>query len=84
MCMTKDGKRLFISMNMAGRIVMFDTSNAEKPRVLDVLDLVANSGPHYIALTSDESRLVTRPGTKAHSTPACISGLRKWTRKLPA
>jgi len=45
-------------MNMAGRIVMFDTSNPEKPRVLDVLDLVANSGPHYIALTSDESRLV--------------------------
>ena len=45
-------------MNMAGRIVMFETSNPEKPRVLNVLDLVANSGPHYIALTSDESRLV--------------------------
>src|SRR5438094_885371 len=58
MRMTKDGKRLFISMNMAGKIVMFDTSNPEKPRVLDVLDLGANSGPHYIALTSDESRLV--------------------------
>ena len=58
MRMTKDGKRLFISMNMAGKIVMFDTSNPEKPRVLDVLDLGANSGPHYIALTSDERRLV--------------------------
>src|SRR5438132_4782655 len=55
---TKDGKRLFISMNMAGKIVMFDTSNPEKPRVLDVLDLGADSGPHYIALTNDESRLV--------------------------
>src|SRR5437660_9437090 len=58
MRMTKDGKRLFISMNMAGKVVMFDTSNPEKPRVLDVLDLGANSGPHYIALTRDESRLV--------------------------
>src|SRR2546421_11349181 len=58
MRMTKDGKRLFISMNMAGKIVMFDTSNPEKPKVLDVLDLGANSGPHYIALTSDERRLV--------------------------
>ena len=55
---SKDGKRLFISMNVAGKIVMFDTSNPEKPKVLDVLDLGANSGPHYIALTSDESRLV--------------------------
>ena len=58
MRMTKDGKRLLISMNMAGKIVMFDTSNPEKPKVLDVLDLGANSGPHYIALTSDERRLV--------------------------
>jgi len=58
MRMTKDGKRLFISMNVAGKVVMFDTSNPEKPRVLDVLDLGANSGPHYIALTRDESRLV--------------------------
>ena len=58
MRMTKDGKRLFISMNMAGKIAMFDTSNPEKPGLLDVLDLGANSGPHYIALTSDERRLV--------------------------
>jgi len=58
MRLTKDGKRLFISMNMAGKIVMFDTSNPEKPRFLDVLDLGSNSGPHYIALTDDERRLV--------------------------
>jgi selenium-binding protein 1 len=58
MRMTKDGKRLFISLNMAGKVAMLDTSNAEKPRVLDVLDLGANSGPHYIALANDESRLV--------------------------
>jgi len=58
MRMTNDGKRLFISMNMAGKIVMFDTSNPRHPRVLKVLDLGANSGPHYIALTEDEKRLV--------------------------
>ena len=58
MRMTKDGKKLFISMNMAGKVVMFDTSDPEKPNVLKVLDLGANSGPHYIALTEDEKRLV--------------------------
>lgn len=56
--MTKDGKRLFISMNMAGKVVMFDTSNPKRPKVLKVLDLGASSGPHYIALTGDEKRLV--------------------------
>ncbi|MCM3869902.1 MAG: selenium-binding family protein [Pyrinomonadaceae bacterium] len=58
MRMTSDGKRLFISMNTAGKIVMFDTTNPERPRVLKILDLGAASGPHYIALTEDEKRLV--------------------------
>jgi selenium-binding protein 1 len=58
MRMTSDGQRLFISLNMAGKVVMFDTSTPDRPRVLKVLDLGANSGPHYIALTSDEKRLV--------------------------
>ena len=56
--MTSDGTRLFISMNAAGKVVMFDTSNPAAPRVLKVLELGASSGPHYIALTSDEERLV--------------------------
>lgn len=58
MRMTSDGTRLFISMNAAGKVVMFDTSNPASPRVLKVLDLGASSGPHYIALTADEKRLV--------------------------
>ncbi|HJQ22628.1 MAG TPA: selenium-binding protein SBP56-related protein [Blastocatellia bacterium] len=58
MRMTRDGKRLFISMNAAGKVVMFDTSNPEAPRVVKVLDLGAASGPHYIALTENEKRLV--------------------------
>lgn len=58
MRITNDGKRLFISMNAAGKVVMFDTSNPASPRVLKVLDLGPASGPHYIALTEDEKRLV--------------------------
>lgn len=39
MRITKDGKRLFISMNTAGKVVMFDISNPRKPRVLKVLEI---------------------------------------------
>ncbi len=58
MRMTRDGKRLFVSMNAAGKVVMFDTSNPGSPSVLKILDLGAASGPHYIALTENEKRLV--------------------------
>jgi selenium-binding protein 1 len=58
MRMTRDGRRLFVSMNVAGRIAMLDTSDPEKPTLLKVLDLGEGSGPHYIALTRDEKRLV--------------------------
>ncbi|HKF59206.1 MAG TPA: hypothetical protein VKJ45_27440, partial [Blastocatellia bacterium] len=43
---------------MAGKVVMFDISRPLNPTVLKVLDLGACSGPHYIALTDDEKRLV--------------------------
>ena len=58
MRMTADGKRLFITMNVAGRVAMFDTSDPEDPALLSVLDLGMGSGPHYLALTRDERRLV--------------------------
>ena len=58
MRISKDGRRLFISMNIAGKIVMFDISRPRHPELLKVLDLGANSGPHYIALSHDEKRLV--------------------------
>ena len=58
MRMTSDGKRLFVSMNGAGKVVMFDTTDPRQPRVLKVLDLGAAAGPHYISLTDDEKRLV--------------------------
>src|SRR5206468_10224710 len=55
---TRDGKRLVITMNVAGRVAMFDTSDPEHPALLSVLDLGGESGPHYLALTRDERRLV--------------------------
>ncbi len=58
MRITADGRRLFVSMNMAGKVAMFDTSSLEVPKLLKVLDLGKESGPHYIALTRDEKRLV--------------------------
>ena len=56
--LTRDGRRLFISMNQAGKVAMLDISRPDKPRLLKILDLGANSGPHYIALTRDEKRLI--------------------------
>ena len=56
--MTADGARLFITMNVAGKVAMLDTSNPEHPALLSVLDLGVGAGPHYLALTHDERRLV--------------------------
>ncbi len=58
MRITSDGTRLFVSMNQAGKVVMFNITDPDEPRVLKVLDLGPNSGPHYIALTGDERRLI--------------------------
>jgi selenium binding protein SBP56 len=56
--MTRDGRRLFITMNVAGRVAMLDTSDPERPVYLSSLDLGPDAGPHYLALTRDERRLV--------------------------
>jgi len=58
MRVTRDGRRLFVSMNQAGKIAMFDISRPDQPRLLKALDLGSGSGPHYIALSQDEKRLV--------------------------
>ncbi len=58
MRMTRDGRRLFVTMNQAGKVVMFDTSTPASPKLLDVLDLGSDSGPHFLRLTADEKRLV--------------------------
>ena len=58
MRMTADGTRLFITMNVAGMVAMFDTSDPKYSALVSVLDLGPDSGPHYLALTHDERRLV--------------------------
>lgn len=58
MRMTKDGKRLFITLYQGGKVVMFDISEPTIPRLLAALDLGENSGPHYLRLTKNERRLV--------------------------
>jgi 56kDa selenium binding protein (SBP56) len=58
MRMTRDGTRLFITMNVAGRVAMLDTSNPEHPTLLSTLNLGSQAGPHYLALTRDERRVV--------------------------
>jgi hypothetical protein len=58
MRMTEDGDRLFITLNTAGKVVMLDTSDPEAPKLMKVVDLGPASGPHYLALTADERRLV--------------------------
>ncbi|MGH9362675.1 MAG: selenium-binding protein SBP56-related protein [Thermoanaerobaculia bacterium] len=58
MRLTRDGKRLFASMNQAGKVAMLDVSDPERPALLATLDLGAGAGPHYLALTGDEKRLV--------------------------
>lgn len=58
MRVTRDGRRLFVSMNQAGKIAMLDISDPDQPRLVRALDLGHGSGPHYIALTNDEKRLV--------------------------
>lgn len=45
-------------MNQAGKVAMFNIENPERPRPIKALDLGQGSGPHYIALTEDEERLV--------------------------
>jgi len=58
MRITRDGRRLFVSMNVAGKVAMLDVADPERPRLLAALDLGKDSGPHYIALSDDERRLV--------------------------
>jgi hypothetical protein len=56
--MNREGTRLFVTLNGAGKVVMFDIARPNQPELLSVADLGAGSGPHYLRLTSDERRVV--------------------------
>jgi selenium-binding protein 1 len=54
----KQGTRLFVTLNGAGKVVMFDIVRPDHPEILSVADLGSASGPHYLQLANDEKRLV--------------------------
>jgi 56kDa selenium binding protein (SBP56) len=54
----KQGTRLFVTLNGAGKVVMFNIARPDHPEILSVIDLGPGSGPHYLQLTGDEKRLV--------------------------
>ena len=54
----KNGDRLFITLNGAGKVVMFNIARPDQPEVLSVADLGPGSGPHSLRLTRNERRLV--------------------------
>jgi hypothetical protein len=56
--MNREGTRLFVTLNGAGKVVMFDIARPDQPKVLSVVDLGPDAGPHYLSLTQDEKRLV--------------------------
>jgi selenium-binding protein 1 len=58
MRITRDGRRLFLTLNQAGKVAMFDIDDPAQPQLIRMVDLGAQSGPHYLALTRDERRLV--------------------------
>lgn len=56
--MNREGTRLFVTLNGAGKVVMFDIEQPRRPKLLSVVNLGAASGPHFLRLTKDERRLV--------------------------
>ena len=56
--MPAGGDRLIFSLFETGQIVMLDVSNRAHPKVLSVVELGAEAGPHDIDLTEDGKRLV--------------------------
>ena len=56
--MNREGTHLFVTLNGAGKVVMFNIARPDRPQVMSVVDLGPESGPHYLSLTRDEKRLV--------------------------
>jgi selenium-binding protein 1 len=56
--MNREGTRLFVTLNGAGKVVMLNIARPDHPEVMSVVDLGPDSGPHFLRLTADERRLV--------------------------
>ena len=58
MAMPHSGDRLIFGLFQAGQVGMLDVSDPEHPVQSGIVSLGANAGPHMIALTDDDKRLV--------------------------
>ena len=58
LAMPKSGDRLLFASFQAGQVGMLDVRNPELPVQTGIVNLGLNAGPHVIALTDDDQRLV--------------------------
>src|SRR5262249_10880520 len=58
LAMPKSGDRLIFGTFQAGQVGMLDVSDPEHPVQTAIVSLGVNAGPHDIALTDDDKRLV--------------------------
>lgn len=58
LAITHNATRLIVPLFGSGQIVMLDISRPERPKLLSVVNLGSNAGPHDIGLTGDDKRLI--------------------------
>jgi selenium-binding protein 1 len=58
MAMPRSGDRLIFGLFQAGQVGMLDVSDPEHPVQAGIVNLGVDAGPHMIALTDDDKRLV--------------------------
>ena len=58
MAMPRSGDRLIFGLFQAGQVGMLDVSDPEHPVQAGIVNLGKDAGPHMIALTDDDKRLV--------------------------
>jgi selenium-binding protein 1 len=58
MAMPRSGDRLIFGLFQAGQVGMLDVSDPEHPAQSSIVNLGVDAGPHMIALTDDDKRLV--------------------------
>src|SRR5262247_170691 len=58
LAMPRSGDRLIFASFQAGQVGMLDVSDPEHPVQAGIVNLGVDAGPHMIALTDDDSRLV--------------------------
>jgi selenium-binding protein 1 len=58
MAMPRSGDRLIFGLFQAGQVGMLDVRDPEHPVQAGIVNLGENAGPHMIALTDDDKRLV--------------------------